>query len=113
MTKKKEKQERDSERKNKKAHLFAITTKIVLRVSESFGDKVINKLRLNKSMSVKQLPIFKGYTVDVRLKQFRKIVGQKIIFVEFESVKGEKLLSEYLKESEDESEEFNNLTRQI
>jgi hypothetical protein len=44
------------------------------------------------------LPTFKGYTVDVRLKQFRKIKqGQKIRFIEFDSPEGDKLLSKYVK----------------
>ncbi len=39
------------------------------------------------------LPTFKGYTVDVRLRQFRKAdYGHKIEFVEFDSEKGRKLL---------------------
>ena len=46
---------------------------------------------------VKELPKFKGYTVDARLKQFRKVDMKKpsIEFVEFNSEKGKKLLDEY------------------
>jgi hypothetical protein len=39
------------------------------------------------------LPVFRGYTVDVRLRQFRKVKpGQIIEFVDFDSPKGRKLL---------------------
>ncbi len=44
------------------------------------------------------LPVFKGYTVDVRLRQFRKVApGHRhrwpgIEFVDFESPKGQRLL---------------------
>ena len=46
---------------------------------------------------VTKLPEFKGYTVDERLKQFRKVDREKpsIEFVEFNSEKGKKLLDEY------------------
>jgi hypothetical protein len=46
---------------------------------------------------VTKLPEFKGYTVDERLKQFRKVDMKKpsIEFVEFNSEKGKKLLDEY------------------
>ena len=46
---------------------------------------------------VKELPTFKGYTVDERLQQFRKVDRDKpsIEFVEFDSDKGQELLAEY------------------
>ena len=46
---------------------------------------------------IKELPIFKGYTVDERLRQFRKVDRSKpcIDFVDFDSEKGQELLSEY------------------
>ena len=46
---------------------------------------------------VTKLPEFKGYTLDERLKQFRKVDREKpsIEFVEFNSEKGKKLLDEY------------------
>lgn len=41
------------------------------------------------------LPIFKGYTVDVRLKEFRKAVwGEMIEFIDFDSDEGEALWHE-------------------
>jgi hypothetical protein len=40
-----------------------------------------------------QLPTFKGYTVDMRLRQFRKAsFGEKIEFVPFDSQQGKELL---------------------
>ncbi len=46
---------------------------------------------------VKKLPEFKGYTVDERLKQFRKVDKEKqnIEFIDFDSEKGGELLEEY------------------
>ncbi len=46
---------------------------------------------------VKELPTFKGYTVDEKLKQFRKVDMDKpsIDFVDFDSEKGQELLAEY------------------
>lgn len=45
---------------------------------------------------VTKLPEFKGYTVDERLKQFRKVDRDKpsIEFVDFDSEKGQELLDE-------------------
>jgi len=44
-------------------------------------------------MSVRILPTFKGYTIDLRLREFRKaIYGEKLEFIPFNSPKGEKLL---------------------
>lgn len=42
-----------------------------------------------------ELPTFKGYTIDPRLKQFRKVMPYKSIeFIDFDSEKGQELLSE-------------------
>ncbi len=42
------------------------------------------------------LPTFKGYTVDERLKEFRKVPYDKLPeFISFESKKGSQLLTEY------------------
>jgi len=46
---------------------------------------------------LKELPKFKGYTVDIRLKQFRIMKQGNLIFVEFKSEKGKLLLKEYMK----------------
>ena len=44
-------------------------------------------------MAVRKLPTFNGYTVDVRLGQFRKVIyGQRPEFIPFESKQGRKLL---------------------
>jgi hypothetical protein len=50
-----------------------------------------------------ELPTFKGYTVDARLRQFRKVDMTKpsIKFVEFDSPKGKKLLEELAKKGYD------------
>ena len=48
---------------------------------------------------VKILPTFEGYTVDVRLKEFRKITHphRGIEFVSFNSPEGEALLKGFIK----------------
>lgn len=44
-----------------------------------------------------RLPIFHGYTVDVRLKEFRKAgLEQGLEFVRFDSARGEALLSGFI-----------------
>jgi hypothetical protein len=42
-----------------------------------------------------QLPTFRGFTVDKRLRQFRKAIpGESLEFIEFDSPEGEALLEE-------------------
>ena len=60
-------------------------------------------------MDVKKLPIFEGFTVDVRLKQFRKITKKDILFINFDSIEGEKILSRYIKTLDRKSKEFKEL----
>ena len=44
---------------------------------------------------VRELPKFKGYTVDDRLQEFRKAeYGKSLEFIPFDSPKGQELLSE-------------------
>jgi len=67
---------------------------------------------------INQLPIFKGYTVDVRLKQFRRIVKQSKFFagmeyLEFDSDKGDILLTKYIKTLDIHSAEFDLIARAI
>lgn len=46
---------------------------------------------------MRKLPVYKGFTVDFRLKEFRKaIVGETLEFVPFDSPKGQKLLDSFL-----------------
>jgi len=46
-------------------------------------------------MSVTILPTFKGYTVDMRLKEFRRaILDVTLEFIPFNSPEGKKLLEE-------------------
>ena len=46
---------------------------------------------------MRKLPTFRGYTVDERLGEFRKIkYGKPLEFVPFSSVKGNKLLAAYI-----------------
>ena len=53
-----------------------------------------------------KLPSFEGYIVDVRLRQFRKIIDKNIVFIEFNSAIGEEMLSRYIKYLDPKSEEF-------
>jgi len=46
-------------------------------------------------MSVKILPTFNGYTVDVRLREFRRAIPNVTLeFISFDSPKGKELLEE-------------------
>lgn len=47
-------------------------------------------------MSVTVLPTFKGYTVDLRLKEFRRAIPDVTLeFIPFNSPEGKKLLEEF------------------
>jgi len=70
----------------------------------------IRQKKINTQLNTKQevkmvtkLPEFKGYTVDERLKQFRKVDRNKpsIEFVDFDSEEGQELLAQY-EESQNE-----------
>ena len=63
---------------------------------------------------IRILPTYKGYTVDARLGQFRKVFRSgEIEFLEFDSEKGDKILTEYIKTLDVDSEEFNRIARAI
>jgi hypothetical protein len=60
------------------------------------------------------LPTFKGYTVDARLGQFRKVFKSGAIeFLDFDSDKGDRLLVQYIKKIDVDSEEFRLISRAI
>ena len=40
------------------------------------------------------MPTFKGYTVDMRLKEFRRAMSHPLEFIPFNTTKGERLLEE-------------------
>ena len=49
---------------------------------------------------VRKLKAFRGYTVDLRLRQFRKIpYGKRPEFIEFTSTKGQRLLAQMHQEA--------------
>ena len=67
---------------------------------------------------IRKLPVYKGYTVDARLKHFRKIKKQSNLFagmeyIDFDSEKGDKLLSSYIKKLDVESVEFKEISLAI
>ena len=64
-------------------------------------------------MTAKKLPTFEGYTVDVRLKQFRKVQKTEIKFTDFDSETGERILSRYIKSLNPQSREFKELIHQF
>ncbi|NCC71198.1 hypothetical protein EOM09_06460 [bacterium] len=46
---------------------------------------------------IRKLPIFKGYTVDLRLQEFRKIETNKLPeFIPFTSNKGAKIFHDFI-----------------
>ena len=55
---------------------------------------------------VKRLPVFRGFTVDARLRQFRKAdLATGIKFVDFDSEEGDALLAELVGSIDAGSEE--------
>lgn len=51
---------------------------------------------------VTKLHVFKGFTVDFRLREFRKAIPDKCLeFVAFDSSKGQKLLAEMSKQGKE------------
>jgi hypothetical protein len=62
---------------------------------------------------VRTLPVFKGYTVDSRLMQFRKVTSVGIEFVNFETEEGDRLLARYIPTLDANSEEFRDLADAI
>jgi hypothetical protein len=50
---------------------------------------------------MRRLPEILGYTVDLRLKEFRRVsLGKGLEFIPFDSQKGEKLLSKIMETPE-------------
>lgn len=63
---------------------------------------------------VRALPIFKGYTVDVRLHEFRKVVpGRGLEIIDFRSPEGDSLLAEYLESIDTTTDEGKEILRYI
>ena len=68
---------------------------------------------------IRVLPLFKGYTVDARLKQFRRIRKQSHSFagmeyLDFDTDKGDRLLTQYIRGFKIvDSEEFKEIARAI
>ncbi len=47
--------------------------------------------------SPRRLPTFEGYTVDIRLREFRRLdYGKEPEFIDFDTEQGDQLLAEYL-----------------
>ncbi len=43
-----------------------------------------------------KLPEFRGWTVDIRLKEFRRVTDDEIEFLSFRSYEGDLLLADYI-----------------
>jgi len=55
----------------------------------------------NMNNMPRKLPVFRGYTVDVRLQQFRKLIpDKKFEIIPFNSSKGIDLIRAFEKENE-------------
>jgi hypothetical protein len=73
-----------------------------------------NSCKGTSGTGVRVLPTFKGYTVDVRLRQFRKADPETgIEFIEFDSPKGDSLLGEYVESLDAATEEGRRILRRI
>ena len=63
-----------------------------------------------------KLPTFKGWTVDIRLKQLRKInpkAAGGIEFLDFDSEEGDRLIAAYIKTLPFNSPEFKAIADQV
>ena len=60
----------------------------------------------NHQDSMRALQVFRGYTVDARLRQFRKVSPEGIEFLDFSSPEGDELLGEYIETLDQDSDEF-------
>ena len=81
-----------------------VIRKLELLINNIKREKINTQLNTKQEgKMVKELPTFKGYTVDERLKQFRKVDKGKpsIDFVDFDSEEGQELLELY-EESKEE-----------
>ena len=71
--------------------------------------KHINESNIQEGMA-RALPVFKGYTVDIRLQEFRKADRKTgIEILKFASPEGDDLLEEYVGELDKDSAEFREL----
>ncbi|MFC1550938.1 hypothetical protein ACFL6P_00095 [Candidatus Latescibacterota bacterium] len=66
------------------------------------------KEKNNENKFPRALPVFRGYTVDFRLSEFRKVLhGLMIEFISFSSEKGMELLDElYLEWGEEKVDQY-------
>lgn len=58
---------------------------------------------------LKELPKFRDFIVDIRLKEFRGIKFGYLIFIKFDSEEGTSLLKEYAKEIGKDSKEYDEI----
>ena len=63
--------------------------------------------------SMRALPVFRGYTVDVRLRQFRRVSSEGIEFLDFGSEQGDELLGEYIDTLDRDSAEFSTIAHYV
>ena len=77
--------------------------------------RVSRHLRMDTNTpGVRVLPTFKGYTVDVKLRQFRKADPETgIEFIDFDSPEGDSLLGEYIESLDITTEEGKGILRRI
>ena len=63
---------------------------------------------------IRQLPVFKGYTVDARLKEFRYFhKNGELVTWPFNCELGDKLLTQYIRTLDVNSEEFKEIAYAI
>lgn len=66
---------------------------------------------------IRQLPVFKGWTIDARLKQLRRVSQSpyysSMRFIDFDSEQGDYILTKYIQTLDPNSEEFNEIARAI
>jgi len=87
--------------KNGWLYRIGLLTSIIDQL-ENIRSKTEKELSKEKSDGPRILPIHRGYTVDIKLQQFRKAIPHHTLeFIPFDSIKGEALLNSIEEERPD------------
>ena len=62
---------------------------------------------------LKELPKFRNFVVDLRLKEFRCVKSDSLIFIKFDTIEGSSLLKEYIKKLDKDSQQYKELLKSI
>jgi hypothetical protein len=80
-----------------------------------FGSDISHKDTFQEQKMIRELPVFRGWTLDVRLAQFRRINSEtsELEFLDFASEEGDALLADYIATLDSTSEIFTSIMQRI